>query len=114
MEDITNSKDDTDTSCIIVEEQAEVIEINDTFDDLELTINGGNGEDPDSQPELENETLGDYEVIDETGCTINLDDSTAENGLSNPTSKDPVSHFKDHLFFQKSLSLNSKINLMSI
>lgn len=88
--DIT-SNEEVDESCFIVETQAEVIEINESQDDLEVEQFGNNDESANEELEIENETMGEYQVIDETGCTSNPEDTVTENGHRNSTSEDPVS-----------------------
>lgn len=81
--------EDMDESCYIVEPNVELIEINETCDleihskSQEVDAKDGSDNDPES------ETMGDYQVIDETGFTSNPDENVTENGLS--FSEDPVS-----------------------
>lgn len=85
--DIT-SNEEIDASCFIVENQAEIIEIDESADDLEVPSEVNN-ESANDGLEMENETIGEYQVIDETGCTSNGE----ENGHRNSTSEDPVSYY---------------------
>lgn len=85
---ITNTAD-MDSSCYIVETQSEVIEINETCDDLEVSGTKDLSIDIQS-PDAENDTMGDFQVIDETGFASNMDDTATENGQIS-TSEDPVS-----------------------
>jgi hypothetical protein len=88
--DITNNEEN-DESCYIVETKTEVIEIDETCDDLEVTENEIKDTSNDKL-NIQNESMGDYQVIDETGCTSNPENIVTENDYTNSNSEDPVSH----------------------
>lgn len=88
--DITNNEE-IDDSCYIVETQAEVIEINETCNDLEEAENEVKDA-SNNELNIQNESTVDYQVIDETGCTSNPENTVTENDNTNANSEDPVSH----------------------